>query len=287
MQTRYAVIPLLCCLFGAAPLALSAQDDGTSGPPKVLVIEREFTKPGKSGTLHEKSESLFINALAAAKAKPRYLALVSLSGQSRALFLSGYSSFAAWEEENKGVEKNATLSAALDRATASDGDLLSEVTQSVWTRRDDLSLNSGNLVGARYMDITQFIVRPGHAHEWNELVKMVIAGYKKGVPDANWTTFEQQYGMDGSSYLVISPLKSLTEIDQHMTSDKGFVDAMGAEGMKKFEALEASCVESERSNLFQISPKMSYPPESWIATEPDFWKPKPTPVKKTTPKPAQ
>jgi len=54
-------------------------------------------------------------------------------------------------------------------------------------------------------------------------------------------------------------------------------------------ALESSCLESQQTNLFQISPKMSYPPESWVKAEPDFWKPKGTVWRRRRrrPKPAQ
>jgi hypothetical protein len=287
---KYCRSLAVCCALGGialTPLALRAQDDGTNGPPKVLVIQREFTKPGKGGALHEKTEAAYIHAMAAAGAKPRYLAMVSLSGASRALFFSGYPSLAAWEEENKSVEQNATLSAALDRANVADGDLLSETNSSVWIRRDDLSLNSGNLLGVRYMEIRQFYVRPGHSREWDELVKLVIAGYK-GVPEMNWSTFEEQYGTGGHGFLVITRLKSMADADQMMAEDKGFAEALGEEGLKKLANLEAACIESRQDNLFQISPKMSYPPESWVKAEPDFWKPKPVPVvKKAESKPAQ
>jgi hypothetical protein len=288
--TKYFRLLAACCALGGcamAPLALRAQDDGSNGPPKVLVIQREFTKPGKGGALHEKTEAAYIHAMAAAGAKPRYLAMVSLSGSSRALFFSGYPSLAAWEEENKSVERDATLSAALDRANVADGDLLSETNSSVWIRRDDLSLNSGNLLGVRYMEIRQFYIRPGHSREWDELVKLVIAGYK-GVPEMNWATFEEQYGTGGHGFLVITRLKSMADADQMMAEDKGFAEALGEEGLKKLAALEAACIESRQDNLFQISPKMSYPPESWVKAEPDFWKPKPVAaVKKAESKPAQ
>jgi hypothetical protein len=289
--TRYFRSLAVCFTLGGitlAPLALRAQDDGSNGPPKVLVIQREFTKPGKGGALHEKTEASYIHAMAVAGAKPRYLALVSLSGSSRALFFSGYPSLAAWEEENKSVERDATLSAALDRANVADGDLLSETNSSVWIRRDDLSLNSGNLLGVRYMEVRQFYIRPGHSREWDELVKLVIAGYK-GVPEMNWSTFEEQYGTGGHGFLVITRLKSMADADQMMAEDNGFAEALGQEGLKKLSALEAACIESDQDNLFQISPKMSYPPESWVKAEPDFWKPKPVaPLnKKADTKPAQ
>ncbi len=279
---------MLFGITGAGTAVLHAQDDGTNGPPKVLVIQREFTKPGKGGALHEKTEAAYIHALAAAGAKPRYLAMVSLSGRSRALFFSGYPSLAAWEEESKSVDADAALSAALDRANVADGDLLSETTASVWVRRDDLSLNSGNLLGVRFMEIRQFMVRPGHAREWDELVKLVMAGYS-GVPQMNWVTFESQYGPEGHAFLVITRLKSMADADQMLGQDKGFAEALGEERLKKLAALEAACLESQQTNLFQISPKMSYPPEAWVKAEPSFWKPKPAVIsaKKAEAKPAQ
>jgi hypothetical protein len=283
---RSSAVPFVLCLLGGASLALQAQDD-RSGPPKVLVIQREFTKPGKNGAAHEKTEAAFIHALAAAGAKPRYFALVSLSGPSRALFFNGYPSLAAWEEENASIDKDPALSAALDRANVADGDLLSVTEQSVWLLRDELSQNTGNLIGARFMEIRQFVIRPGHAREWDELVKLVKEGYAKS-PEMNWATFESQYGTVGHSFLVITRLKSMAEADQMMGEDKGFAEALGEDGLKKLAALEASCLESTQTNLFQINPKMSYPPEAWVKAEPAFWKPKVTVAgKKPETKPAQ
>jgi hypothetical protein len=95
---------------------LSAQEPPAdmAGPPKVLVIAREFTKPGKDGVMHEKSESAFVNALTAAKWQSHYFAMKSLSGRPRALFLFGYPSFEAWEKDNHAADKNPALAAALD-----------------------------------------------------------------------------------------------------------------------------------------------------------------------------
>jgi len=269
---RYASVSVLLCLMSGFSPALRAQD-GSDGPPKVLVIDREFIKPGKSGAVHERAEAAFVHALSAANAQQHYFALTSLSGQSRALFFFGYPSFAAWEAANRAVEKNATLSAALDRAFVADGDLLSETGSSVWVRRDDLSQNTGNLRGVRYLEIRQFVIRPGRSQAWEELVKLVMAGYKKGVPEANWVTFEEQYGTGGHGFLVITRLKSMADADHMMESDEGFVKAMGEDGMRRLAELEASCIESDQNNLFQINPRMSYPPPSWIQAEPDFWKP--------------
>lgn len=276
LNLRLALTATILGFIAVAPLALRAQEDGRNGPPKILVIDREILKPGRDGGPHEKAESAFIQALSHSKAPMRYFALTSLSGPSRALFFFGYPSLEAWEKTEAAVEKDTVLAKAIDDASVADGDLLTEFAQSVWMRRDDQSLNTHNLVGYRYMEVTQFKVRQGHMHEWNDLVKLVTAGYKKGVPNASWVTFQQVYGTAGQGFLVITPLKSLADGDQEMTWDKSFTEAMGEDGMKKVEELSAACIEDTQQNLFRINPKMSYPPESWIQSEPDFWKPKTT-----------
>jgi hypothetical protein len=269
---RSAAILSAVCFFGASAPSIWAQDNGTDGPPKILEIQREFLKPGRNGAVHVKSEAGFIHALANAKATPRYLAMTSLSGKPRALFFSGYALLSAWEEETKSVYKNATLAAAMDRVNLADGDLLTEFDESLLSRRDDLSFNMGNLQGDRYMEIIQFAIRPGHTRDWEEVVKMVQAGYKKGLPDANWAMFQMLYGSGGDTYIAVVKYKSLGEADQSLASDSKFADALGEGGMNKLEELEAKCVESRQTNIFAFSPEMSYPPDAWTKAEPDYWK---------------
>ena len=272
-----AACPMLLPLLVSAPPALSAQESGILASPKVLVIDREYLKPGRDGEPHEAAEGAFLSAFAASKTPtPRYYAAVSVSGPSRALFLYYYPSFAAVEEVHRGIASDATLSAALDRASVADGDLLTESDSSTWVRRDDLSLNPGFRAGSHLLEISLFHVRPGHYKEWEELAKLVIDGYKKGVPDAHWGAYEQAYGVPGGGFLIITSMKSASEIDAEFTSDKQFEAAMGEAGMKKMQELEAACVESRQTNLFVLEPKMSNPPEALIKADPDFWKVKPS-----------
>ena len=84
---------------GRSGMAAAQDKPAAMMPPKVLTISREYTKPGKSGTPHEKTESAFVQAMARAKWPTHYLAVESLSGKSRALFLTGYDSFDAWEKD--------------------------------------------------------------------------------------------------------------------------------------------------------------------------------------------
>lgn len=264
------------CLLASGVGVMAAQDTpaGVMLPPKVLVIEREYTKPGKNGSPHEKSESAFVSALAAAKWPTHYLAATSMSGRPRALFMAGYPTFEAWEKDNLAYDKNPALSAVLDRDNVVDGELLDQVQQSVYLYDPDLSLHVGDAVHSRYFDIQHYKIKPGHRTEWEELVKIFQSGYAK-IPNANWALYESYYGEDnGGIYLAISRMTSLAEDDAGLADSKKFEDAMGPAGMKQIEALSASCLDSVQDNLFAFNPKMSYPADEWVKAD-SFWKPKP------------
>jgi len=248
---------------------------GNAPVPKVLQITREFTKPGKAGMAHDKTESLFVQAMEKAKWPTHYLGMTSLSGKQRALFLTDYASFEAWEKDTLAVAKNTTLANALERAGVVDGELLDSMDQGVFIYREDQSLRPmADISHQRYLEISAYHVRPGHIAEWNELVKMVKAAYETGVPGSHWGMYEQKYGGDGGTFLVLTSRKTLAEVDQAPQMDKQFAAAMGEAGMKKFTELVASSIESSQHQLFAFNPKMSYVEESWIKADPDFWKPK-------------
>jgi hypothetical protein len=266
-----------CCVVAGGLLAgveVTAQE--MPAPPKVLVIMREYLKPGRAGSVHERSESAFVRAMTAAKWPTHYFAVESMSGPSRALFLTGYPSFAAWEKDNQATAKNAALTAALEHASLTDGDLLTLYDQNVFVYRDDISLRSNvDIAHMRYFQILLFQIRPGHEKEWGDLAKMYKEGYEKAVPDAKWAVFESAFGANnGGMVAIFIPMKTLAEVDQSFADDKKFSDAMGEDGMKKLAELSASSIEAEQVNLFQFNPKMSYPAEEWIKADPEFWRPK-------------
>lgn len=267
------------CLLGAtllcAGIAVAAAQE-TTPPPKVLVIDREFTKPGKAGSGHDKSESAFVQAFARAKWPTHYFAANSMTGKPRTLFFIGYDSFEAWEKDNMAQEKNSGLSDALDRAVAADGDFLTGTDNAALTYNEDQSLRGPvDIAHMRYFEISLYRVRAGHRHEWEELVKLVKGAYDK-IPDAHWAVYDEMYGQEDTTYVVIVPMKSLAEVDKSMQNDKQFVDAMGEDGMKRLAELESSAVLFHQTNLFHFNPAMSYPRDEWVKADPDFWKTKPS-----------
>jgi len=271
-----------CVAIGTAALSLTAfqaRSQGSVSIPKVLQITREFTKPGKAGMIHDQKESAFVEAMAKAKWPTHYLGMTSLSGKQRALFLTPYASFEAWQKDNEAVAKNSALSSALDRAGMADGDLLESMDQGVFLFREELSLHpKSDLSPMRFIEAFVVHVRPGHGSDWSEIVKMVIAGYEKATPDAHWGCFEEAYGGDGGTYLFLTGRKSLAELDRGDEDNKKFAAAMGKDGLKKLDELWGSAVESSQQQLFAVNPRMSYVADEWIKADPDFWKPKTAPA---------
>jgi hypothetical protein len=178
----------------------------------------------------------------------------------------------------------------MDKAMVSDGDALTETGSSVWLRRDDLSTNvSGPPAGMRMLEVSEYVVKPGHQHEFEELAKKYVEA-AKGIPEFHWTAYQMAYGhSEGPTYLVFTALKSGADADAEFGAGKRFEDAAGDSGMKKMAELEAASIATEMTNLFVVSPKMSLPTDAMVKADPDFWRPKTagaTAAKKPTAKPA-
>jgi hypothetical protein len=280
-----SAVMLVCTLTGLS--AAQTNSDGTEPPPKVLLIDREFLKPGKAGSVHEKAESAFVQAFERAKYPTHYFAATSLSGKPRALFFIPYDSFAAWEKDNQSLQKNPALAAALDHASFADGDLLTDMDATVAVYNEEQSMRPNvDIAHMRYFEILVFRVKPGHAHDWEELVKLIKSGYEK-ITDVQWATFQTLYGQQDGTYLVFQPLKSAAQIDQGFEHDKQFAEALGEDGLKRLSELQAAAVDYSQTNLFQFAPAMSYPPDAWVKADPDFWKRKGPSHAKTAEKPAK
>ncbi len=283
---------LVLCLFLLSCVAVEAQEaaQAVHQPPKVLVISREWVKPGKSGSPHERTESAFVSAFTAAKWPQRYLAMDSQTGAPRMLFFAGYPTFEAWQADSLAISKNATLSAALDKAAIGDADSISGIETSAFMLREDMGLNSAvDIPKMRYMELSLFKIRSGHESDWQALVKMYQDGFKN-IPDTHWAVYQVVYSNLGDgSYLVVTPMATAAEIDKGFGNSKKFAETVGADGMKKLAELGAACIESSQTNLFMFNPKLSYVPDEWKKAD-SFWQTKstkPAPAKKAEEKPKQ
>ncbi len=257
----------------AGSMLAAAQD---SAPKyKVLQLTTEYTKPGKGGAAHDKSESAFVAAMAKSKFPANYIALNAMSGRSRTVYLTIYDSFADWEKDNKLADKNAALSAELERAGVADGELLEGTENAIYTTDSEMSYKSrSDLSKVRFLEMSVFHIRRGHGEDWRKLAKMVKDAHEKAGTSAHWTMYEVAYGPADGTYMALSGDDSMADIDTGYAENKKFMDALGPDGVKEFRELFAAAVESSSSQLFSVNPKQSYPKDEWVKASPDFWKPK-------------
>jgi hypothetical protein len=265
------------CLFGVCLTLVFCGSALAQAPPKILVVQREIVKPGKAGALHEKLESAFAQEFSKAKVPIVYLGMNSASGKSRALFMSFYESFDAWEKEQSAIQKDTALSNALERINVADGELLESSEQNIYTRRDDYSFNpKANNPHRRALEVLVFHVKPGHHKEWDELLKLVLATYGKAIPAAHWACFEGMFGVPDGTFVFLTAIDKASDIDASMLDDKKFAETLGPDGLAKLDELEAASVESSEQQLFLYNPKLSHPSEEFLKADPDFWSAKPT-----------
>jgi hypothetical protein len=272
MKIRTILALTLPSLFVATGLVAAAQAAAPPPPPNVLVIQREYLKPGKSGAIHVKSEANFVKAANDAKWPTHYIAMDSLSGPTRALFIAGYDSFAAYGKDQEAQAKNADYDAAIDAASLSDGELLTRYDSQAYAYHPEMSLHAAvEVPHQRYWGITSFHIKPGHDKEWADLVKIYTDGFAK-FPEAHWAVFESKYGENnGGVWISINPMRSLSEVDKGMADGKSFAAALGDAGMQHAGELAASCIQSVQTNLFVVNVKESYPDASWAQAAPELW----------------
>lgn len=267
---------LCLCMGGICGLPhLNAQSTAAAlnPPPKVLVIDVENLKPSTTGSAHQKTESAFVAAAQKSKVAEHYMAMDALSGPPRALFFFSYDSFAALEKQHQQEMGDATLAADIDQAYAADGELLSSMSRNVFTLRDDLSHNAPCAIATmRYMQISRIIIKPGHQQDFEEYLKMFDSGLDKTEPGRHVAVYQSAYGWEnGGVWLIITPMKSLDEVDAADANSAKFRENMGEANMKHYHELAAEAIASGQRNLFAFDPAMSYVPDTWVSAD-AFWK---------------
>jgi len=281
------VFLFVCLLFTDAAVTY-AQNPPNAGPPPILQIYREEVKPGKTAA-HEKVEAGWPRAFASVNSPTHYIAMTSVTGPNEAWFVSGFPSLAAWEQDQKNNDSNATLRAELSRLSQQDGELLNSVRSIAAAYRSELSYRPGiNLATMRYFLVNTIRVRPGFENDFVEAWKMIVAAHEKANMNEHWAMYQVTAGAPAGTFLYFGALKSLSEVDSSpaMHGADSYQNALGDEGRKRLREMTRAGTLNSETNYFAFSPAMSYVSKETFAADPRFWTPKPAAAtKKPAPKP--
>jgi hypothetical protein len=250
-------------------------------PPAVIRIFEENVKVGKNA-VHEKLETNWVKAFAAAKWPGQTLAMKTIAGPPQAWFIEPHESMASVEKLAKDTEKMTALTAQTDLLSAQDGDLLTGVRTIIATYRADLSYLPSNAMPVpklRYFDVEIFQVRPGHDAEFIESRKLTKAAHEQASMPDSMVYYTVAAGAPNGTFIRFRGVQSLADQDRYEQAHAGkaYQDAVSA-STKRINELTSSSVVNIQHVIYEFDPKMSYMPKEFTSIDPDFWTPKPKPA---------
>jgi len=252
-----------------------------SAPPPVIQIARESIKEGKNSA-HRKVEQQYAETFRKNKYGFNYIALSSSSGPSEVWFVSMYPSFAAIEDSDRAGEKE-PLKSAIAFIEAQDGELRSRSSSLNAVYRKDLSYEPENplrMAKARYVVVDTFRVRLGKDEEFAQGSKMLTDAMRSSNSKIAGYMYQVVAGGPDGIFLLFAPMASLKDMDDEPARQRALAEAMGAANFSKLMRSSGEVFNSIETNIFSVSPEMSYAPKDFENTDPDFWRPKPAAVLK-------
>ncbi len=239
-------------------------------PAPLLKIVREDMKPGKS-TAHEKTESAYARTFRKTNF-PNYFAWEGMTGQTQVWFVEGYSNYAGIEAASK-ITNGEPLKTTLDQLDVEDAELRTGERTMIARYAKELSYFPVPLNSARihFIWLTVIRVQPFHGEEFAEIRKIQGSAFQKSGVQAISIVYSVLQGAPAATFLVITPLESLSAMDERARSNSREVLGDKFDRLKK---LRSEIIVSSDDTLFAINPKMSNPPKSFIDADPNFWSPK-------------
>ena len=288
MRKAFSLLFVLCVSLSYAQL--SAQDQAApSGPPKRLQLVIEDVKPGK-GAAHQKSEAAWLASFQRAKVPAYGIAMTAMTGHNEAWFLNvmgdNWAQFDSW---GKQLNSNAAVGAALEQASATDGDLINSSRTYYLDYVPELSYRPDFKLGEmKFFMVDTVRVRPGYGRDFAEIRKAVNAAHEKADMDEHMLVYYAGTGAPGGTYFIFEPVKSvasLDDVDKWHADDSAYRKALGDDFAARNREFAQKGLMSSESDMFAISPSMSWVSENTAKLDPTFWNPK-TAMAKAKPKAA-
>lgn len=262
----------------AASVPAHAQMPINGAMPKVVWLYEESVRPAMNN-VHERVEHSFSQFWAKAQVQP-FLGLDSLSSTNETLFVSGYDSFGAFENDFQIFNKAMNGSAQSEFGTLErqEAGVINGIRSRVAVLQDELSCMTdrfrSELPKSRYFQIMSFRIQPGKDQDFASVAKFYRSAFEKGDYQHPFAIYRVVFGGQGSNYLVFVPMKSLKAIDDTMTTETAILKGMGEDAYTNIMKTAGEAVISEENNLYAFCPKMSNVSKDFAAVDPEFWTPK-------------
>lgn len=268
MSTRRPM--LVAALCATLPVLAPAQDPP---PARILQITYEQVKFGK-GDAHERNESGWPLAFAAAKAPYYWLGLTPVTGGADVLYVSGYQSYEEIQKAQEFAMKTPGLAAKVEALFAKDAEYVNSARGITAVVRPDLSVGPrADIPNIRGFRITTYRIRIGQTDEFIEARRMFKAAAEKAGVRGTRTVWQVTNGVNTPTFMVFRPFVSLAEFDTDSATIAAVMAQYAAGESEKVQKLNEGAILTVENNIYMISPKQSYVPASFASV--DFWKTNP------------
>lgn len=258
------------------PRSLRAQANQASPvltmPPKILNIVRQKFIPGKAGSYTETLQRIAAQ-YDSQKIPVYWFSAQSLTGPSSMFTLNFFDSFAeaqaAIDATGKAVASNPQLGPMQEQLLT----FISSETNALAVRRDDLGYrwNAIDFSKARVLRVATILVRQGHEAEFAEAIRGLRAAYAKLDANSAWATYQVTAGAPSSTFVIVLPMHSLSEMDDYIPRTEALPQAEGPGIADRLQQIARDAYRSWDSELFMVSPPISHVPDDFAAGDPSFW----------------
>jgi hypothetical protein len=285
---RQVTLPFVAVLAALSGAAVAQEAAAPSGPPPVLIINKEEIKPGRMGP-HEKNAARFVAIENKANADSYRLGLTPVSGDDNVvLYLEGHESFEAMEKARQKFDAtlaaNASLQAEMDQMTQQGADMHATQKTALAVFRSDLSfrpIRMDDVAKARYFSVNTTRLNIGQMPNYEAYTKALNAAREK--INADWVhtaVYQLVSGAPANTFVTFTLFRSLKEWDEitakMVERNKAVDEALGGEEVAKERRKQArEMIAESASAVYALTPSISRPSPQFMAYDPDFWKPKP------------
>jgi hypothetical protein len=264
------VLAVVClCTTSASPQEKKTADQ----PNKYVWYEIAKVNSGKY-QLYTKIVSQIRDAVNTTAPDTYWIAGSPITGDSdRITFVTFHDNMASIEKmmtafdkaEQAANLKNASLSAQSAEAEGSSHSVLAEYSKELSYRPDMVPM-----ANTTWWASSLFNLKPGCEYEFNDAVKQVADLHKRVADNEHWIAYEIRAGYPEPSILFVTPMRSLADQDQEPpAAAKELFESPLVRQM--FQKVGKECIEHIESTYSRVEPSLSRPPQTLVATNPDFW----------------
>ena len=276
---KKTAVLVLACAFLLSVAAMAAEPAKTaSNVPKIIQIYKDEVKMGSQMTYDNLIRQVR-QTVNSSNAGLYWVAATPITGHAGTVsFVSFYENYAeveaggkAWEKATAPLMKDASFNRELGQSIGSSKAIIARYREDLSYRPEKLDLAT-----ATTWELGVVKIKPGTGMDFADIEKEAVELHKRGNIDEHWVVYQVEYGASEPTFLFLTGLKSLAELDTDLKEAHKavFTDSV----RRRFSATAREVVTSETALLLAVRPDISRAPQTLVAANPTFWTAKEEPT---------